>query len=255
MNMKITSSSFTNDPYKQLKQVKWIKQPSHNNIELFDNISINNNTLGNLNLCIREYKDGFNRLIIEIKNHLNKVFGTELISLDKPQEPMLGYLIQVLPEYRQKGVRLGEILRLASIMQMSKNKVPYIEIYSKDTAVYFHAKYKFLPAEKIFEGRNSILDTIINDNSATFSDLKERATIFTETIEKNRNNAELQRQLCLDTNELAIEYIQRALNENNPEKTHPFKRGMTMKLTFENIQNNKDFFNNLFNKYGIDYKI
>ncbi len=63
------------------------------------------------------------------------------------------------------------MLRLASIMEIIENKSPFIYIFSKDTAVYFHGKYKFEPAIKAFKERNAALETIIQDKSPHFKDL------------------------------------------------------------------------------------
>ena len=248
-------------PSLNLNTVKPLVKPQWKNFmpgdtrRVFEDFQIQNNILGPLSLTIRDCHDGFNRLVIEIKNAMGKIFGKEIISLEHNNNAMTGYNILVEPEYRQKGFHFGELLRLASIMEIIENKSPFIYIFSKETAVYFHGKYKFKPAIKAFEERNAALETIIQDKSPHFKDLSIKAQNIENQIKANKNNAEKQRNLTQKTNDIVREYIQRALEEPNPQKNHPFNRGMDMMLDAETIRRNKDYFNNLFIKHGIDYKI
>ena len=121
--------------------------------------------------------------------------------------------------------------------------------------MYFHSKYKFEPAIRTFEERNAALETIAEDKSLHFRDLSDRAKYFQRKVNENQKNSKKLRQLTLKTNDIVKEYIKRVLEETNPQKNHPFKRGMDMILDMETIQQNKDFFNALFEKHGIEYKI
>ena len=193
------------------------------------------------------------RFIIELKNRLGKLLGYEIYSHFEGSDKMTGLYINVLDEYRQRHYFLGEILRLASIIQMLENKIKTFSIKSKETAIYFHSKYKFQPSVTAFHDRDKLLKTIADDKSPDFKDLSQRAKIFTEQI-KNILSGEKQRSMCRPANELIKEYITRALSEKNI-KQHQFGWTMDMTLTEETIKGNKDFFNALFAKHGIDYKI
>lgn len=253
--MKISNQNYIQPTFKGLNRVEW-KNVSYfgNNVKIFKTIPVKNEILGNLSVGIRKYIDGGNRFIIEIKNALNKVFGQEIISIDSPQKPMYGFYIEVLPEYRKKSFRFGELLRLTSVMEMLENKASQIEIKSKDSAIYFHAKYKFTPFEKNTDDSIRILKNIMNDPTKSFSDLKAKAKTTLQTLENNLHNIPVRQQLHLDINDLAEEYIQRALKTSNID-AHSFNTSMYMRLTRENIEKNKDFYNKLWAKYGIDYKI
>ena len=240
---------------KPLVKPQWKNFSENDTRRVFEDLQIQNNILGQLSLGIRDYNDGFNRLVIEIKNAMGKIFGKEIISIDSHNKSMTGYNIIVEPEYRQKHFRFGELLRLASIMEILENKCPFIYIFSKDTAVYFHGKYKFEPVIKSFEERDYALETIINDTSLHFRDLAIKAKIIQNQVKANKNNAQKQRELTQKTNYIVREYIRRALEEKNPQESHPFRRGMDMMLDAETIRRNKDYFNSLFAKHGIDYKI
>ena len=103
--------------------------------------------------------------------------------------------------------------------------------------------------------RQDALETIINDTSLHFRDLAIKAKIIQNQVKANKNNAQKQRELTQKTNYIVREYIRRALEEKNPQESHPFRRGMDMMLDAETIHRNKDYFNSLFAKHGIDYKI
>lgn len=224
--------------------------------QIFEDYSVNHDIFGKLKISLRKYEDGFNRWIIEIKNALNNKLGKEIISMESNNKEITGYDIIVEPQYRKQGYRLGELLRLFSVMEMHKNNSPFIKIYSKNTAVYFHSKYKFIPCNKTFADRNRMLESMADDSSTEFSDIAQKAKNLIQIARETKDNAEKQRALCVDANKLATEYINRAIEkEKNPEIKHSFFYGMDMILTKENVEKNKDFFNTLFEKHGIDYKI
>ncbi len=220
---------------------------------------VNNNILGPLKVDTKAlYGCGYNRMLISLCNSKGKNFASEEISLPKENNYFVGLNILVQPEYRNNGhknFRFGEILRLASIIEMLENKKEFFKIYSKDTAVYFHSKYEFEPNITQFEERDYALESIKNDKSKPFEDLSLKASkILKETISKTSNMR--QRELCEETNSLVKDYIQRVLRLGGNEfKKHPFNRGMDMILKNETIQDKKSFFNNLFLKHSIDYTI
>lgn len=240
---------------KPLVKPQWKNFSENDTRRVFCAFQVQHDILGKLSVSIRDYNDSFNRWIIEIKNRMDKLLGKEIISIDKNNKSMAGYNILVEKEYQQKNFYLGELLRLASIMEIIENKCPFICIYSKDTAVFFHSKYKFLPAIKTFEERNAALETMIQDKSPHFKDLSIKAKDIENQIKANKGNTQKQRELTQKINYIVREYIKRALEEKNPQENHPFKKGMDMMLDAETIRRNKDYFNNLFEKHGIDYKI
>lgn len=139
---------------------------------------------------------------------------------------------------------------------MHKNNCPSIKIYSKHTAVFFHSKYKFIPCNRAFADRNRILESMANDFYPEFDDLVQKAKEMLKIAKETKDNPEKQRALCVEANNLTREYINRAIQkEKEPEIKHPFNYGMDMILTRENVEKNKDFYNNLFEKHGIDYEI
>jgi len=211
--------------------------------------------LGEVNLTGRLCDDyGFSNFIIEIYNKFKKRLGHELLSMYRNYDNFCGLFIEIEPEYRHselKDFRLGELLRLASVILMKENKKKEFQIYSKDTAVYFHSKYKFEPDITSFNNRDLILATILKQKE--FNDLAHAAENLLYKI-RQAYEAEEQRALCKPANVLIKEYIDRVILSGTIDK-HPFPTGMNMVLTDKNLSENKEFFNKLYEKHGIDYKL
>lgn len=198
---------------------------------------------------------GEGRYKILLNNKIGKELGYEEFSINPKNKNIFGFFINVSKDYKKSKFRFGELMRLLSVMEMNENKANHIKIYSKDTAVYFHAKYKFVPSIISFEARDKSILAVANDSSPAFADLAEEAKKLYQEIESTKDDFEAQRNLCTTVNNLVQRYIERALKEPNPEKNHPFNWGMDMTLTKGKVQENKDFFNALYKKHGIDYKI
>ena len=193
------------------------------------------------------------RFIIELKNKSGKLLGYEQYSHFNNNDNMVGLYINIKPEYRQKHYFLGEIIRLTRIIQMLENKVKAFSISSKDSAIYFHSKYKFEPSVTSFKDRDRLLKDVREDRNPAFKDLAQKANEMTIKIQ-NTLSAEKQRFLCKKANELFSKYIKRAMSQNSI-KQHKFNWTMDMTLTYRNVKENKEYFNALFEKHGIDYKI
>ena len=220
----------------------------------FCSFSILNNKAGSLNLETKPdtYGQGY-RFVTELRNRFGKLLGFEQFTLFDKDRKSTGLLISVEEEYRNKKYYFGEILRLASVIDIIENKLKKFEIYSKSTAIYFHSKYKFEPAIKNFDERDNALKAIINNQNPQYRYLAEQAKelLF---LSETSNDSEFQRKLCTQANKVINEYTEKVI-QNKDYKKYPFNWGMAMQLTSENINKNKDFFNKLFQKHNIDYKI
>lgn len=213
-----------------------------------------NKKLGELNLNTSRYEDITERYITKIADKDNKVLGYEIFSFEDFNKDLFGYSIRVNPELRQKGLRLGELLRLSSIIELFENKMQKLKIYSKDTAIYFHSKYKFQPDITSFRERDEILKSIVNNPQNGMEDFIEPAQKLLEKLNQNKE-PEFQRKAIEEANGIAKGYIEKALTSQDGDKIYPFNYGMGMKLTKDTIVKNKEFYNNLFTQHGIDYKI
>lgn len=236
-------SSITPIKGHQKIQTVWKKNTEDDSRKIFEPIKLHNEKLGDIFVKIN-HREGHNNFQIDVENRLGKNLGCEVISIDNDKSKKIeGFSIKVEDEYQRKNFRLGELLRLASIMEMIENNSSQIKIYSKNSAIYFHSKYKFEPLMFDINERKNALESISKDKSQKFQDLVEKA----KTLSKK-----LPRQ---ETKDLINEYISRALKEEKPEKFHKFEKGMTMVLTREQVLKHKEFFNRLYEKHGIDYKI
>lgn len=212
------------------------------------------NKAGELNINVKEDISGSDyKFITELKNKFNKLLGYEYFGYFNKNDYMTGLYMYVNPEYRQKQYFFGEILRLTSIIQMLENKIKTFSIVSKDSAIYFHAKYKFQPSVTSFSNRNKLLSTIVKDKAPGFEDLSLKGKELAERI-KNNPSPEKQRLYCSEANQFFNQYINRALLEKDIN-SHKFNWVMDMTLTHENVMKNKEFYNRLFEKHGIDYKV
>lgn len=211
------------------------------------------NKAGQLSINVDEDPDNEYSFIIKLRNKMGKLLGFERYTHFNNTDYMTGLLIHVIPEYRRKNYFFGEILRLASIIQMLENNIKTFSIKSKDTAIYFHAKYKFQPSVISFHDRNNLLNTITEDTSGDFKDLALKGKELAEKINSESSSMK-QRILSKEANKLFSQYIDRAIAENNVD-LHRFHWLMDMTLEQKNVLKNKDYFNNLFAKHNIDYKI
>ncbi len=254
--MKIPSLSVNSIQNNPLAKVLWKNLGQTDSRKIFEPFSVNKGAIGDVFVKISKYQTGEQNLFIEVKNPFGKELGHELLSMDKDKSKnIFGFDIKVADEYRRKSFRIGELLRLASIMEMLENKSSHIKICSKDTAVYFHGKYKFEPDITSFDERNKVLQSIINDKSANFQNLNQRAAKLLQEALATTDNPANQRDLCVRTNKLTKEYIEKALLDEKPEKKHPFSYGFYMILKSDTVKHFKDYFNQMFQRQGIDYKI
>ena len=207
-------------------------------------------------VCIETFKDmsKLNELMILLKDNSNKILGSERLVMGNNNPNAAGLYIETSPEFRRKGYGIGEILRLSSIILILKNKIKEFEIFSKAEAVYFHSKYKFEPAIRQFSERDIALKNIINNCQNEFEHFGIRAKEILEKCQANKS-PESQRYFCVETNQLLKGYLQEVLKIKDKYKSHSFERGFRMILDTKDILNNKDFFNSLYKKQGIDYKI
>ncbi len=226
-------------------------------------LKIPNNKAGELFLDVKQESANIDyRFIAELKNRFGKLLGSETFTMFKDSSDINGLYISVEPEYRNKlkasgtniNYKLGEILRLASIIEILENKIKNFIIYSKNTAIYFHSKYNFKPAITSFEERDYALESIINNKTSSYDDIVEKAKKLLQ-YSKLEKAPEKQRELCRETNLLLEEYIKKVLSEKDAYKKHPFRRGIQMVLTDDTIRDNRVFFNTLFENHGINYTI
>ncbi len=157
-------------------------------------------------------------------------------------------------------VGLGEIMRLTSIINVIENNLRKIQIFSLNEAIPFHLKYKFKPKIQTDDSMLDILNRIASSEEKKLSNYSQKAEeIFSDIFFNGSINQE--HNYYEELPDFIISYVNKIREEKLPwNKTlnSPglnFKEDLPMELTIQNIKDNKSFFNDLFAKHKIDYKI
>ena len=160
---------------------------------------------------------------------------------------------------RKKGY--GAIMHLNNIIEVLENDLEKIELFSLQEAILFHAKYKFQPKVKNYEDIRDIMFCISQKNCDNFPELKkitQKAANFFDSLffmtmfdDKNKN-------IIQEANDIIQEYFDMINSKKlsiSEQEYYALNTSIDMFLTKDRILKNKDFFNKLFEKYNIDYKI
>lgn len=209
--------------------------------------SLHKEVLGNIKTKVLHERD-FN-YVTKLIGEAGENLGRDHFYMSPKEHLMVDFDMKTEDKYRGK-YRLGELLRLISIMQMIENNIKKVELYSRENAVIFHAKYGFKSNIRRFFHRDSILEQIIHDKR--FEDLSQRAKYIQERIAKDGDN--FIQEAFQRTSILTDDYIQRIKNLPQAE-SNSFKHGFDMKLEKKFILENKAKFNEMFIRQGLDYQI
>lgn len=213
-----------------------------------------NKYVGTIILKTKKYDNKDDMFVTLLLDEKNNILGKEIFDITgKSLENMFGYTIKI--ERNARGKKLGELLRLSTIIEMIENRVETLKIYSKNTAIFFHDKYGFEPAIKQFTQRDEILKEIANCKICGFNDLKRKAQNMLDQIKNIPiQNGQYHREKCKETNKLLKQFIERIKATNNI-KNIKFETGIDMNLTKDTVLKRRNFFNSLFKEHNIDYKV
>lgn len=238
----------------QLRKPIWKTVYTESTPNSLCNLSCLNSTAGELTVKNTRQR-GYNKFLAELKNNDGEKLGSDLFGIYPEDKKIFDFNMEIKPQYRQKNLFFGELLKIKGIIEMLENKFKTIELTSKETAVYFHSKFLFEPNIKSFTQRDYALKTIANNRQSGFEEFSNRAELIQESI-RNREDNETKRNLCKITTDLVQEYINKVLSSGKDNyKNHLFEFPIDMVLTKEKVEQNSTFFNNLFKKHGIDYNI
>ena len=152
-----------------------------------------------------------------------------------------------------KGV--GSLLHLNQIITMVENNIPKIKLFALGSAIQFHSKFKF---KSDFDKAAEIKDFIVKElflnsehrRAEELNNVRNMAKKWFAAINEGQS-ADIQLG-----NEILNEYI-KVVDDKKlylTDKYNPIQ-GMEMVLTRQSVNKNKDFFNKMFKKFGIDYQI
>ena len=200
--------------------------------------------------CFVRMKTAPNRFFISVNTNDNKILGEN--TSNTLHEGILYNCIINNISHNPKIKGIGSVMRLGDIIMTLENKIPKIQLFSIGQAVYFHSKFKFEPAITDFMEIKSYIGGDIANKlyDKRFSKFTAKALKWLDSdnipkIEKIKQG-----------NKLVYEYIA-AVNKYKLNRDEDFilSPGFDMELKREDVIKNKDFFNKLFKKSGIDYQI
>lgn len=232
-------------------------QPVMHNISTNDgrkrcSFSVENERVGLVDVQVKEYNLEQDRFRTEIFDSKKQLLGYDFFDMPKA-DSMFEYDITVLPEHRGKG--LGELMRLTSIAQMLENNVDEMDLYSKSTAIYFHAKHGFEPNIRSFDQRRSSLEAVVANKMVEGDVFVPKAEKILKAVESPLSlTFEENQKYTMQTNELVKDFIKKVLAMGGQEDAK-FSFGFNMKLMRDTIFERAEFFNLLFKKHGIKFKV
>lgn len=180
-----------------------------------------------------------------VKNLKKQECGRHEYKLWLQNREFSGEYIEVYPPFRNQ--RLGELLKLASIIEMKANNLDKITLYSLPEAIKFHAKFGFTPNIKSSDPISLILKEITEKNQ--FSDLSEQSLQMLKGLSGKFHL--ISGDEMKNINNFFSVYIKRCISENTPV----FNKKIAMILTEKSINKNADYYNNLFEKHEINFKV
>ncbi len=258
MNPNAITSNIENAANKVWHATRPIQWHSENPIR-FEKYKIHTK-LGE-NLLTFNYPDDvgpFNYLIA-VENPAGFDYGTELLHFNMFDRYIYSKNVQVGEAYQDSGFRIGEILKLTSIMMMVKNNLEKIKLYAPNPFVLFHAKYKFEPDIKTLKESSNALKSVMNSKEANMKPLQEKARELFEAAFKNKpaSNKDDNSGLFKETNSLISDFIQQIFKNDRKitPARQPFTEGFDLILTNERVTENKEFFNKLYREHDIDFQI
>lgn len=206
-----------------------------------------------------DYEPG--QYYLKIKNDNYRNIAESLFRISDKEKSIFTAYMDVIGN-KNKGKGLGVIMHLNNIMELLENNLSSIKLYSMGHAVLFHGKCKFEPRLNGMEELINTMYTISRKDCSKFPELLPISTkagkLFDELYEISRIGIFVSEENTQKGNKIAKEYIdfiskQKLTKEEQEE--YGFSSGFHMELPKYKIIENKDFFNNLFKKYDIDYEL
>lgn len=201
------------------------------------------NKAGKCKILIENNPDAENIYDIELQDTFGTCLGREELGFNFPKKSIYGLSISTNSKLRQSGYKIGETIRLASIMELMENKLQNIEIYAARTAVYFHAKYGFAPNLTRDENIIRVLRGLGDDIHPDFRYFRDRATEMLDSRD------------FAGVNKLVNNYLQKVLSHKYNIENHDATASMPMILERDYIKTHAEQYNQLYLAHKIDYSV
>ena len=162
--------------------------------------------------------------------------------------PEIKYMfVDTMDSYdRNRG--FGTCMHLVNIIEMLENDIDKIELYSTPSAVAFHIKCGFKPDSTWDDGLAINIQKIRNNAYPELKKYAYNADNLLKNLDLSNKDAA--------ANQLLLDYISSAcMTLPKEELKYLCSFPVHMKLTKQDILDNKNYYNNLFQTYKIDYQI
>jgi len=189
------------------------------------------------------------------RNHV----GYNTFNINPASRNFNGYFIEVAENSQKHGY--GEIMRLASVIDLLENNLSSIQIFSTNDAIMFHYKYGFKPQVNKYDEACDILHNICKEKSPELKNVSENAgevldcllnggMWFGQGINFIKKSAEVVEEYLSTVKEKHLKWISDKFSHGVN-----FRKDIDMKLDIDTVRQNRDFFNQLFEKHDFDYRI
>lgn len=158
-----------------------------------------------------------------------------------------GYIETHLPQ-RRNG--LGEILRLSSIIEFKENGIKTLDVEAYPNAIPFHLKCRLKPNLTTSYETLKILNNIKNNRNVQ-PYFRQVAQQLAQKIE-SKNTVSFDKETKQVVNKFIESFVKQHLHNWEDAKFRPF---LPMVLTESRLKQFACFYNKLFKKHGINYKI
>lgn len=188
------------------------------------------------------------RINTEITDKKHSILGFYEYTINKSTETTNHGYIETAKTKRRNG--LGEILRLSSLIEFKENGIKTLELEAFPAAIPFHLKCKLKPNLTTSDKTLKILNDIKNNPNVS--------PYYSKTAELLAQAIELKNTISLDkeTRKIVNKFIESFTKQHiHNWKNAKFKQLLPMILTECRLKQFADFYNKLFKKHGINYKI
>lgn len=233
---KITPISFGKIPIERDKT----------NVNIFKNVNCNNRSGDRYEASIKE-DSGYTYIIDLKKGDINNPKSLCELVIDPNDSSIYTHYMSTNKDEKHNG--LGSCLHLLSIVEMLENNMDSIDLYSLTQAIPFHIKMGFKCNGSWSFDLWKNINHVIQETDPRLIKYAEQAKAFKSELMPNKMRTEI-------GNEILTNYLRDAIKIKFPEEqTQLCPYSFYMKLTREDVLKNKEFYNELFKKYNIDYEI
>ena len=203
----------------------------------------------NIDCFVKSYSANNQNYSISLNDGKRKEYGHCLFDYNKENF----FHLSTINNYTENLKGVGSVLHLTQIITMLENNIEKTNLYSLGSAINFHAKLGYKSDIKsVSEIKTFLMEEIAmkHYNDEIFS------SVISKLEKWYANSFAPREKIIVEGNEIIDDFI-RTINDNKLKYDVDYKiiSGIKMVLKREDVISNKEFYNNLFDKYGIDYKI